>query len=210
MPETSQYLIKLAGVAKFYGNHLLFKDVTLGIAKGESFLLTGDNGSGKTTFLRLLAGLETADLGKISFGRQFTAAYLGHETFLYPDMTAMENLDFWLKASGTPQKKETLYKALGEMNLERFAHLQSRHFSRGMAQRLNFARVLLGAPEMLFLDEPFTGMDSKSFAIVEKKLRSCREGGASIIMSSHYPQRDRIFADATINIDAEKHIEITS
>lgn len=194
-------LVKLEKVAKLFGSRPVLKNVSLGLRKGDRYILTGDNGSGKTTLLRLIACLVTPDAGRVVHAPNLSIACLGHDTCLYPGLTALENLEFWSSASGQSRKKKSLLQALEEMNLLPFANEQARHFSRGMAQRLNFARVLLSQPSLLLLDEPFTGMDAKSIAHVGKKLTQYLDNGAAMIMTSHFPERDAVFAKSRIHIE---------
>lgn len=193
-------IAKMENVAKFYGHKLVFKKISLAIEEGEACLLTGDNGAGKTTLLRLLAGLALPDAGTIELGQNCSVAFLGHETCMYPGMTGLENLEFWAAMAGCPQKKEALTRMLEEMNLGAYAGLQGRHFSRGMAQRLNIARVLLIKPSLLLLDEPFTGLDSKSLDLVGKKLKSFLANGSAMIMTSHDPEKDAFFTSKRLHI----------
>lgn len=193
-------IVKMEKAAKFYGGRLIFKNISLKLDAGDTFLLTGDNGAGKTTLLRMLAGLTEPDSGVIVRKLESPAAFLGHETCLYPGMTALENLEFWAAMSGKPQKQGELMRELEEMNLAAFAHQPSRHFSRGMAQRLNFARVALAKPALLLLDEPFTGMDAKSVELAALKLKSLLANGAAMVMTSHFPERDSAFASKRLHI----------
>ena len=189
---------QLEKVAKFYARRLIFKNVSLQVREGDAFMLTGDNGAGKTTLLRLLSGLTRPDAGRIQFPG--TVALLGHETCLYPNMTALENLEFWTSIAGRSYPKSALLDTLEEINLARFANLHCRYLSRGMAQRLNFARALLCRPALLLLDEPFTGMDAKSFAISGKMLQNRLANGTAMLMTSHDAARDAIFVKGRLHI----------
>lgn len=191
---------KMENVAKFYGNRLLFKNVSITFQAGDTILLTGDNGAGKTTLLRLLAALIRPDSGRVELRDGCSVAFLGHETCVYPNMTALENLEFWAAMSGNPQTRNVLMRELEEVNLAAFAMQPGGSFSRGMAQRLNFARVLLARPKLLLLDEPFTGMDAKSLDIVGQKLKKYLAAGAAMVMTSHFPERDSAFAAKRLHI----------
>lgn len=190
MPD--EHLLSLESVAKIYGHKLIFKNVSLKFHAGDAALLTGDNGTGKSTLLKVIAGLTAPSAGKISKKDNLRLAYLGHATFLYPGLTALENLSFWAKASGINASSDNLLAALEKVGLLNSAHEQAGIFSRGMAQRLNFARVMMSQPELFLLDEPFTGMDSQSRQLVLQAVQNHRDAGAAILMISHEPERDKI------------------
>lgn len=201
-------IVKMEKAAKFYGRKLIFKNISLNLDSGDTFLLSGDNGAGKTTLLKILAGLIEPDSGKVIRMQESQTAFLGHETCIYPGLTALENLEFWTAMAGRPKKRHELMRELEEMNLAAFAHLPGRHFSRGMAQRLNFARIVLTQPALLLLDEPFTGMDAKSMDVVSQKLKSLLANGAAMVLTSHFPERDAVFASKRLHIH-NKSVNLT-
>lgn len=173
----------------------MLRSLSLDISQGETILLLGANGAGKSTLLRILAGLGKADTGKVERKAGLRQAYLGHPTFLYPGLTAMQNLSFQAKIHGLKISESALLTALEGVGLKAYAHEQAKTFSRGMAQRLNFCRALLTEPELLLLDEPFTGMDSSSQRQMREELAARRQRGTSIVLASHVPELDAALAD---------------
>ncbi len=172
-------------------------------------LLAGPNGAGKSTLLKLMAGLSRPSAGSVERGvAEDSLGYLGHQTFIYPELTAFENLAFWARLHGlAPERctEEALLAALDRMELKRFAFERAGGFSRGMAQRLNLARVLLLSPSLLLLDEPGTGLDTRSMAILHREIAAARDRGAGIVWISHSVAEDLARADHVLAI-AEKRV----
>jgi heme exporter protein A len=195
-------VLKLSGVAKFYGDRLVFKGVDVQVPAGRALMVVGANGAGKSTLLRIMAGLSKPSAGTVqaSVDRQ-EMAYLGHQTFLYAEATAVENLRFWTGLYGLGLDEAALEAALERVGLKKFAHERAGHFSRGMAQRLNLARVFCIAPRLLFLDEPDTGLDEASKAVLHQEIARAREGDRAVVWVSHHLERDLPKADDVLHLD---------
>lgn len=190
-------------VAKFYGNKLIFKELTFRLEPGAILLVLGPNGAGKSTLLKLLAGLDTPSSGRIErLVGQEKIGYLGHQTFIYPGLSGLENLAFWTKLYGLACSQDELYAALARVELKRAALERAGCYSRGMAQRLSLARVFLLAPELLLLDEPATGLDQRSAAILEREILAAKARGAAVVWVSHAAERDKLLADSALVIEA--------
>ena len=239
-PAPGDMLLHLAGVAKAFGPRLLFKNVHLRVEAGQILLLTGANGAGKSTLLRIMAGLSRPDAGRVECPLSpEQVGYLGHATFLYPGLSAKENLTFWLKAAGLPRTvqdgisldarpaaasdspagrtgkgmdaadtetdapcaADAVDAALHLVGLARHADERAGIFSRGMAQRLNLARVLLFRPRLLLLDEPGTGLDLASQALLRDMVRRARASGAGVVWISHNQHEDARLADRVLRLE---------
>ncbi len=197
--------MKLSGVGMYYAGRVILRDISLEIQPGTVTLLTGANGAGKSTLLRIMAGLTRPSLGTVTWDKDCNArcnedhgrtiGYLGHVTFMYPGLSAIENLAFWNRLYGRDTRTATLMDALERVGLSRYAEEQAGAFSRGMAQRLNLARVLLLEPDLLLLDEPSSGLDTKSLLALRREITLARDRGAAIIWISHDVQTDSASAD---------------
>jgi heme exporter protein A len=195
-------LLELRGIAKFFGHRCLFKSVELVVARGTVTLLVGPNGAGKSTLMRLMAGLMRPSAGSCEcHATEGRVAYLGHATFIYPGLTALENLAFWRNAQGLRLAEADLMALLERVGLERHAHERAGIFSRGMAQRLNLARALLVDPELLLLDEPGTGLDSRAAVMLREEIVRARQRGAGLVWISHDVAADAPLADRVLTLE---------
>lgn len=197
MPEI---LLSLDKISKFQGDKPVLRNISLRIEQGEAVLILGANGAGKSTLLRLMAGLGRPSSGKVEQKENLRLAYIGHPTFLYPGLTAMQNLAFQAKIHGLKLSADALMAILEKAGLASQAHEPARVFSRGMAQRLNFFRALMLEPELFLLDEPFTGMDSHSQSTLREELQSRRDNGASLVLVSHAPELDAPLANKILTL----------
>lgn len=195
-------LLQLADVAKFYGSKLVFKKLSLEVARGSVLLLVGANGAGKTTLLKIMAGLSRPSAGVVDMAVDpEKVGYVGHQTFIYPKLSALDNLRFWAGLYDLDQSDDALLGALERVDLKRAAYEAAGGFSRGMAQRLSLARVFMIAPDLLFLDEPGTGLDKRSTAVLHREIAAARERGAGVVWISHDVAGDLHRADAVFAID---------
>jgi len=195
-------LLELRGIAKFFGHRCLFKSVEFVVARGTVTLLVGPNGAGKSTLMRLMAGLIRPSAGSCEcHAAEGRVAYLGHATFIYPGLTAMENLAFWRNAQSLRLTETDLMALLERVGLERHAHERAGIFSRGMAQRLNLARTLLVEPELLLLDEPGTGLDSRAAVMLREEIVRARQRGAGLVWISHDLAADAPLADRVLTLE---------
>ncbi|KAF1074061.1 ABC transporter ATP-binding protein [Halodesulfovibrio sp. MK-HDV] len=198
-------LLKLDKVAKFYGNRLIIKDVSCTVEPGTVTILAGPNGAGKSTLLKIMAGLSEPTAGKVELTvENDSIGYVGHQTFIYPDLSALENLSFWSSLHGQKNDEETLLAALDRVELKRFAFERAGCFSRGMAQRLNLARVFLLQPSLILLDEPGTGLDVRSMVILYNEIAAAKDRGAGLVWISHSVAADLVRADKVLAIRDKK------
>ena len=195
-------LLELSRVTKFFGNRCIFKDVTLSVSRGTLTLMAGPNGAGKSTLLRLMAGLAKPSAGEVHCHvEEQQIGYLGHATFLYPALTATENLRFWNDLYGLSHDAKAIQAVLERVELAPFAMEKAGVFSRGMAQRLNLARVLLLKPVLWLLDEPGTGLDVRSAALLRREVSMARDAGAGIVWISHDIVSDGAGADRVLALE---------
>lgn len=190
-------LLRLGNTAKVYGGRVIFKGVNLTVEAGRITLLAGPNGAGKSTLLKIMAGLISPSAGDVEYGLKDGGhiGYLGHQTFIYPDLSAVENLRFWNRLYGLPADDEILKVTLERVELAPFAHERAGSFSRGMAQRLNLARILLLSPALLLLDEPSTGLDQRSRKLLSAEITAAAKRGAGVVWISHSLDEDLALAD---------------
>jgi len=187
--------ILVQALEKNYGPVPALRGIDLEVAAGEAIAVLGPNGAGKSTLLNLLSGLTRPNKGTLEIGagepckdRRHARARIGlvgHETFLYPTLTARENLIFAAKLYGVANPKQRADELLAEQDLSHAAHRAVKGFSRGMAQRVAIARGLIHNPPILLLDEPFTGLDHSSTEMLCAKLCAIRDAGKTIVLVSH-------------------------
>lgn len=180
-------------VWKYFGDYPALRGTSLEVEKGACVALIGRNGAGKTTLLRILASLSKPSKGEIAIlGLSSRSAdarrkigYLGHGIGVYDELSAFENLTLFGQLAGVSNPRESANAALEHVGLMRVKDGLAREFSRGMRQRLAIARAFLHNPELLLLDEPFTSLDDRAIAVLQKLLSDARSRGATIIMSTH-------------------------
>ena len=189
--------IQVRGLSKRYGRQRALAAVDLRFQTGTACALLGANGAGKSTLLGILSTLvrptsgevlyDTANGDKLS-GPALRAqiGVLAHSSFLYPGLTARENLQFFARLYGANDGADTVAKALDEVGLERPAWDRPvSGYSRGMIQRLSLARALLHRPRVLLLDEPFTGLDKQGASALANRLAQLPREGVLLIVVSH-------------------------
>ena len=207
MPEDAALVLE--GVGKRYGAARVLRQVDAAFPHASVTLLTGGNGAGKSTLLRIMAGLSRPSAGRVVHGAgggEARLGYVGHATFLYPGLTALENLDFWRRAYGLAIDEDALIALLERVGLAAHAHERARVFSRGMAQRLNLARVLMLSPHILLLDEPATGLDAPSRALLREEISASRRRGACVVLVSHDLAGDAPLADRVLALAGGKAV----
>ena len=185
--------VGVEGVWKFYGDYPALRDVSLSAAPGACLALIGRNGAGKTTLLRTIAGFSRPGKGKISiFGNgprdtqtRRLMGFIGHGISVYDELSALENLMLFGKLYGVADPKQTALDWLERTGLDRVKDGLVREFSRGMRQRLAVARAFLHGPKVLLLDEPFTSLDDRAIAVLQRLLREALADGKTIVMSTH-------------------------
>jgi heme exporter protein A len=184
-------LIEIHGLAKYFGRFAALRDLRLSVAAGEFIALFGRNGAGKTTLLRILAGLSRASSGTATVrgGKPGAArgsiGYLSHNTAIYLDLTALENLRFYARLLDLPASDAELEERIALVGLAGRSHEPVRNFSRGMQQRLGIARAFLHDPAILLLDEPFTGLDQAGMEFLQGYLRAAHARGKTCLMAIH-------------------------
>jgi heme exporter protein A len=186
------------GLERSFAGLPVLRGVDLTVEAGESVALLGSNGAGKTTLLRVLALLLRPERGRLAlFGSDGPATpalrrrigFVGHESFCYPDLTAVENLAFYARLFGVADASTRIAELLAWAGLEAAARRQVRTYSRGMGQRLALARALLHRPDLLLLDEPFSGLDPQAIDALQERLAALRLAGHAIVLTTHDVER---------------------
>ena len=202
-------MIKLRNFFKSFGPKNVLRSLDLDVESGEIVTIRGKNGSGKTTLLKALSTLEKPDdydlaeidgfdLVRTSEEVRARVGFLSHNPPYYPELTGLENLDFWLDLHPGNYDSNYSGELLAQVGLIMFKDDMAGNYSRGMIQRLGFAIAIAHSPTTLLLDEPLTGLDDDGSQILEDHLLRLKDNGCSILLSSH----DEIsFADRVLELE---------
>jgi heme exporter protein A len=181
-------------VSRHFGRRRAVSRMTFRATRGMILGLLGPNGAGKSTLLAMLATVLRPSSGTIRYGRHDPSAgsdlrarigVLGHDLFLYPELTARENLAFFAGLYGIADSDGRARTALERAGLDARRDDPVSSFSRGMRQRVALERALIHDPRLALLDEPFTGLDDASSEALLGRLRALRDSGAIVILATH-------------------------
>ena len=198
-------MIRVHNLTKKFGNKTVFTDINFSVKNGDFLTIVGPNGAGKTTLLKIMATLVKATEGTVEIEGfdikqspekvRGIIGVISHNTYLYSELTAVENLKFFGKMYAVPEIDTRLDDALEQTGLEHRKDDRVGTFSRGMKQRLSIARAILHKPAVLLLDEPYTGLDQQASASLESVLNSLTGSGITTIMISHDLKRSLALSD---------------
>ncbi|UCG39223.1 MAG: ABC transporter ATP-binding protein, partial [bacterium] len=186
--------LKAEGLVKRYGHIHALRGVDLEVARGRSVVLLGPNGAGKSTLLGILAGRVRPTTGRVTIedrdirsgsGWRGQTGYLAHASLVYPGLTAMENLIFYGRLYGLEDPLSRAEEMLRFMGLWDRRNDRAGGFSRGMEQRLAIGRALLHSPDLILLDEPFSGLDYQSSRAFARALEALRDGHRTLVIATH-------------------------
>jgi heme exporter protein A len=191
-------VLAASGLACRRGDRLLFEGLDFALHPGQIVWVRGRNGQGKTSLLRLLAGLSTPAAGAITWGGATLRAagtaykqrlvYLAHANALKDDLTVLEALQFLARLHGRDVPAATLEEALRRLNLHSRRHAAVRTLSQGQRRRVALARLLIETgPALWVLDEPYDALDAEGSAVLDAVLSAHAQRGGSVVLTSHLP-----------------------
>lgn len=188
-------MIEGINLSKSYGSKSVLRDISVRIPKGEFVAVLGPNGAGKSTLLKILALISKPDSGQVNIGEQALVnskgelkrkiGIISHSSFLYPELTAYENLQFYGRLYGIVNLEAQIIAVIKKVGLILALNEPVYTFSRGMLQRLSIARALIHNPEVILLDEPFTGLDQHGISLLQDVLRDLKSNHKTILMVTH-------------------------
>jgi len=190
-----QSTIVVSSLNKSFSEMAVLKDIDFALDAGGFLTVFGPNGAGKTTLIRILAILTKPTSGTVSVGgfdvsehrnkvRGITGV-ISHDPYLYPDLTAFENIRFFARMYGVTHAEDRAAEVIAQVGLRHRMYDVVRSFSRGMQQRLAVARAVVNDPEVLLLDEPYTGLDQHGAEIFTELLRGLKDNGRTVVMTTH-------------------------
>ncbi len=200
-------MIRIAHINKSFGAQQVLKDINLDIPAGQVLGLLGPNGAGKSTLMKILIGLWKADSGEVSVPARI--GYLPENNPLYEEMYVSEYLEFMAGLTTNDQRPTTnVDKLIERVGLTPERHKHIRELSKGYRQRVGLAQALLGDPELLILDEPTTGLDTKQLVEIRALIRNLAHGlttndqrPMTVILSTHIMQEVREMCDRVVILD---------
>jgi heme ABC exporter ATP-binding subunit CcmA len=212
----SELSARLDQVSKLFGAFAALRQVSVELESGRCYVLVGENGAGKSTLLRILAGLLRPSFGSVAvFGGQqpqqarARIGYMSHAPMLYDELTAQENLCYF--ASLYPGRDCLMPdQTLRDVGLDPALNRTVGQYSQGMRQRTSLARVLMPAPELLLLDEPFSNMDVESARQMIALLAGFRRKNRTIVLTTHQRELAAPIADFVIALRAGRIESLTA
>lgn len=208
-------VVKVEGLTKTFGNQRALRGIDLEVGQGEFVVVFGPNGAGKSTLLRILAGIMNPSSGSVrisGLGFRDNAeevrrriGVVSHQTFLYGNLTAYENLAFYSRMYDVPRLEERIDEVATIVGMTSRLHDRVSTLSRGMQQRVSIARSLLHKPSLMLLDEPETGLDQQAIAMLWEALLPA-EGvqKRSVILISHSLERGLELGERLLILDKGK------
>lgn len=197
--------LQIKNINKSYQNFQALKGVTFHIPQGKVFGLLGPNGAGKSTLIRIIQGIYAQDSGQIVFMEKESnpdvfrnrIGYLPEERGLFPNMKVFEQLVFFAKLRDVPVPiaKKRITKYLKHFDLYEKRDQKLNSFSKGMQQNVQFISAIIHEPELLILDEPFTGLDPVNTKRMKDFVRDYTKSGKTVVLSTHRMEQVESLAD---------------
>ncbi len=207
-------------VSRNFGRRRALTHVSFGCQAGEILALLGPNGAGKSTLLSITATLLRPSSGTVRYGEHTSRAagaslrerigLLGHDLYLYPELSAAENLLFFGRMHGLRNAEARVSTALETAGLGPRRDDMVTGFSRGMRQRLALERALLHDPRLVLLDEPFTGLDDAATGALQQRLAGLRDKGCIVLVTTHDLETIEAIADRAVMLRNGKLVPIDS
>lgn len=201
-------IISIENLSKAFGTNIVLRNINLRIEKGEFLTIFGPNGAGKTTLIKIMSTLVSPTSGKVVIDGidikenpieiRKKIGVISHETYLYHELTATENLRFFGRMYNVPQLEKRIDELIKQVGLSFRKNDRVRTFSRGMKQRLSIARALIHDPPILFLDEPYTGLDQHASATFDRILGGMNAHDTTRVLISHDIERGIAMCDRAI------------
>jgi len=194
--SANDLVIDVQGITKRFGNRTVVNNIPMQVRRGEIYGFLGPNGSGKTTFLRMLCGLLKPDGGSgrcLGFDIRSESSeikknigYMTQRFSFYEDLTIEENLDFIARIYGVPQRKAAVEKSLEHLGMTARRGQLAGTLSGGWKQRLALSACLIHEPQLLLLDEPTAGVDPKARRGFWEQIHQLAAGGLTVLITTHY------------------------
>ncbi|PSR57124.1 ABC transporter ATP-binding protein [Adhaeribacter arboris] len=187
-------ILRIVGVSKKYATHLALQDITFEIPTGCIFGLLGPNGAGKTSLIRIITQITGADTGQVFFKEEplhpnhiRSMGYLPEERGLYKKMKVGEQLLYLaqLKGLSKAEASDKIKKWVDKLEIRSWLDKTIEDLSKGMQQKVQFIATVMHQPELIILDEPFSGFDPINATIIKDEILALREAGSTIIFSTH-------------------------
>ncbi|MGA9755850.1 MAG: ABC transporter ATP-binding protein, partial [Desulfobaccales bacterium] len=218
MTKAAEYVIEVDKLTKRYGDLLAVNDISFKVSKGEVFALLGPNGAGKTTTVEILDTIRTPTSGKVTLLGMDVTKYknaIVHRIGVLPQgfssfdrITVRETLQYYSRLFCS--MNSDIDGLIELVNLKDKAKEQYRNLSGGLKQRLGIAFALVNDPEVVFLDEPTTGLDPRARREVWEVLQGLKEKGKTVILTTHYMEEAELLADTVAIISKGKIIAMGS
>ena len=210
--DVKDLAIEMTEVGKRLGSHWILAHLNLRINRGESTALFGRNGSGKSTLLKILATLLAPTTGRLKIAGMDSQddkshvrkkiRLLGHDKQLYQTLTVMENLRLAATIRGLKSLTPANYaQILEKLQLTRYRDRLLRELSEGMKKRCVLAKLLLGEPELILLDEPHPTLDTEGKAILNEMIVEWKRQGKTIVLASHDHEQALAYADRLLVLE---------
>ncbi len=211
LDSLEQPILTAKKIRKKFGRLQVLRSVNIQIRQGDCIVLTGENGVGKSTLIRILSGTMKPDdyesiriCGEELFELDLSKKKIGlvsHQSMLYSDLTALENLQFFTRLYGVQNSEEKIRNILDRFGLSLRKNDPIRSYSRGMQQRISISRALIHDPELLLMDEPFTGLDEKGTRILKEIILEMKVLKKAVLLTTHDPNSMSEIATKYLNLE---------
>jgi len=205
--------IRVDNISKSYGDFKAVDDISFEVFEGEIFAMLGPNGAGKSTTIRMILDIMKPDSGRIevlggplTHERKDRIGYLPEERGLYRDVKVIEVMTYLgkLKGMSNADARRKAMSLLEELELDDKADSKVKEFSKGMQQKVQFAVTIMHEPELIIVDEPFSGLDPVNTLVIKNMLTRLKDQGTAIVMSTHQMYQVEEMADRLLMISHGK------
>ncbi|SFC09632.1 ABC-2 type transport system ATP-binding protein [Parapedobacter composti] len=208
-------MLDIRNIVKQYANHRALDDVSTQVAKGSIFGLLGPNGAGKTSLIRIINQITAPDSGEIYFdgerlnpGHISRIGYLPEERGLYKKMQIGEQMLYLAQLKGLSQQEASvrIRHWFEKMEMQSWWNKKVEDLSKGMQQKVQFVATVVHQPDLIILDEPFSGFDPVNANIIKEEIQALNRNGATIIFSTHRMESVEELCDSIILINKSKKV----